>query len=219
MTLRRTMQDQAGREESGEHIFPILATETARNASSSGPPAQPTKSNEEKISVFWRVFGGTLVSIAALVAITAYQAQSNSINDLRKELSQANEARAQLVKNDEFTSARTKIWDKFQEMQKDTLALQQVKDRVGLVEEQIKAGSGTQKDLQSVQQTVSALQEKAVLRDQQLKQMDDEKKELVKELQALRERLAKLEAAKEAQPPNPKAAGPKTANPLGDDDH
>jgi myosin heavy subunit len=203
MTLRRTVHEPADCDDSGEHVFPILVAETARNASS---PALPAKPGEEKISLFWRVFGGTLVSIAALVAITAYQAQSNSINDLRNELARGNEARAQMVKNDEFTSARTKIWDKFQELQKDTIALQQVKDRVGLLEEQIKAGAATQKDVQGLQTTISAMQEKAVLRDQQFKQMDDEKKELVKELQTLRERLAKLEAARETPPANPKAS-------------
>jgi hypothetical protein len=206
MALRRTAHEHTSRDDSGEHVFPILATETTRSTGASTQPARPT---EEKISLFWRVFGGTLLSIAALVAITAYQAQNNSINDLRNELARANEARAQLVKNDEFTSARTKIWDKFQEMQKDTVTLQQVKDHVGLLEEQLKAGAVIQKDLQSLQQTVSAMQEKAVLRDQQFKQLDDEKKDLVKELQALRERLAKLEAAKETQPANPKAGSTK----------
>ena len=207
MALRRPAHEHAGRDDSGEHAFPMLAAETARNAR---PPVPAAKPAEEKISMFWRVFGGTLISIAALVAITAYQAQNSSINDLRNELTRANEARGQLVKNDEFTSARTKIWDKFQDMQKDTITLQQVKDHVGLMDDQIKAGAATQKDLQGLQQTVSAMQEKATLRDQQLKQMDDEKKDLVKELQALRERLAKLEAAKEVQPAVPKAAGAKT---------
>ncbi|HLW65175.1 MAG TPA: hypothetical protein VKS79_07650 [Gemmataceae bacterium] len=213
MALRRTMQEQSSRDDSGEHVFPILAAETVRSANESAQSAQPAKPAEEKISLFWRVFGGTLLSIAALVAITAYQAQSNSISDLRNDLTRANEARAQLVKNDEFTSARTKIWDKFQEMQKDTIALQQVKDRVGLVEEQLKAGATVQKDLQSLQQTISAMQEKAALRDQQLKQMDDDRKDLVKELQALRERLAKLEVAKESQPVVPKTGGARTVNP------
>src|SRR5262249_40545699 len=160
-----------------------------------------------------------LLSIAALVAITAYQAQSNSINELRNEIARSNEARAQLVKNDEFTTARAKIWDKFQEVQKDALVLQQVKDRVGLLEQHIKIGAATQKNLQSVQQTVSAIQEKAVLRDQQLKQMDDDRKELSKELQTLRERLAKLEAANEARPANPKIGTTRPPIPDGIDNH
>src|SRR5262245_21975181 len=165
MAHRHSVQEHSSSDESGEHVFPLLAAETTRNSTLPSQAAQPSKPNEEKISLFWRVFGGTLLSIAALVAITAYQAQSNSINELRNEIARSNEARAQLVKNDEFTTARAKIWDKFQEVQKDALVLQQVKDRVGLLEEQIKMGAATQKDLQSVQQTVSAIQEKAVLRD------------------------------------------------------
>ena len=203
MTHRR-VQEHSSCDESGEHVFPLLAAETIRNSTSPAQVAQSSKSNDEKMSLFWRVFGGTLLSIAALVVITAYQAQSSSINELRNELAHSNEAHAQFVKSDEYTSARTKIWDQLQQMQKDSLAVQQLKDRLGLLEEQIKAGAATQKDVQSLQQTISAMQEKAVLRDQQLKQMDDDRKDLCKELQALRERLAKLEASKEAQPANPK---------------
>ena len=40
---------------------------------------------EEKISLFWRVFGGTILSITALVTIQAYQALANNIHELRSD--------------------------------------------------------------------------------------------------------------------------------------
>jgi chromosome segregation ATPase len=229
MSPRRDERSNDSRSDSGEHLFPILATETTRNAAASSQPPAPPKSGDEKMSIFWRVFGGTAVSIVALVIITAYQMQNSSINDLRNELAKSNEARADLVKKEDFATSRSKIWDKLQEMQKDSVTVQQLKDRmaqmeeqnktlvaerkadqdlhatfkqqVAALEQQLKDSNASQKELQTLQQTVAALQEKATLRDQQLKQMDDEKKELVKELQAFRERLAKVEAAKDARPP------------------
>ena len=54
--------------------------------------------------MFWRVFGGTILSIFALVAVTLYNNQTNTINELRSEVNRSNEARAELVKKEEFNS-------------------------------------------------------------------------------------------------------------------
>ena len=62
------------------------------------------KKDEEKLSVFWRVFGGTLLSIGALIAITVYNNFTSTLSELRAELNKAHEARADLVRKDEFNS-------------------------------------------------------------------------------------------------------------------
>ena len=49
--------------------------------------------NEEKISIFWRVFGGTILSIVALAVITLYNSISSNISDLRNEVNREREAR------------------------------------------------------------------------------------------------------------------------------
>jgi hypothetical protein len=154
----------------------VLASETLRSASHRQPKTEPVKSGEERISMFWRIFGGTILSIAALVIITVYQSIGSSIHELRNEVSRANEARAELLKKDEFSAAKAKIWDHFQEIQKD--------QKTALT------------PVTQMQQAVAGLQEKTTLRDQQFQQAQEEHKELVKEIQALRERLAKLEGAK-----------------------
>jgi hypothetical protein len=190
MEPRQLSRARADRSDSCEHLAPLAAAETLRSSAASSARAETAKSGDEKVSLFWRVFGGTILSIAALVAITAYQSQSNSIHDLRMDLSRANEARAELVKKDEYTAARGKIWDKIQEVQKDLSQIDQLKTRIGGFDEQSKS-------VQAILQSVAALQEKSLLRDQQAKQADEERKELAKEIQALRERLAKIEARKE----------------------
>lgn len=225
---RNYRMDERG--DSSEQLFPILATETTRQAAHATPKSDPHgKSSEEKISLFWRIFGGTILSIAALVVITAYQSMSNSIHELRLAVSAGNEARAELVKKEEFQSSRTKTWDRLAEMQKEVSTMQtpvnQLRDRLAALEETTKTMSNerkemlemhatikerltqfearlngntmTQKDVQTLQSSLSALQEKSTVRDQQLKQVEDERKELLKDIQSLRERLAKIEAAKE----------------------
>jgi septal ring factor EnvC (AmiA/AmiB activator) len=55
------------------------------------------KGDEEKLSVFWRVFGGTILSICALVAVTLYNNTSTTLTELRSAVDRANEARAAAV--------------------------------------------------------------------------------------------------------------------------
>lgn len=235
---RRINRAEEERGDSSEHLFPMLASETARNAANRPLKADTAaKSGEEKVSVFWRIFGGTILSIAALVVITAYQSVTSSIHELRLAVAAGNEARAELVKKEEHQSSRTKLWDRMQEMQKEVGSVQapvnQLRDRVALLEDANKTTNGdrrethelhatikerltqfesrlngstmTQKDVQMLQTVLSALQEKTTVREQQIKQMEEERKEMLKEIQALRERLVKVEAAKEAAAAKPPA--------------
>jgi hypothetical protein len=82
---------------------PVVA-ETFRSAAQSAQP--PAKSEDEKMSLFWRVFGGTILSIAALVAITVFNNIQSSINDLRGEATRAREALASVVKREDLDRER-----------------------------------------------------------------------------------------------------------------
>lgn len=79
------------------------------------------KVDDEKISLFWRVFGGTILSIGALVAITLFNNLSSTIAELRAEINKANEARAlavaEMVRKEEFQSRMTSSWDHVQTLQ------------------------------------------------------------------------------------------------------
>jgi hypothetical protein len=141
----------------------ILAAEALRGATNGTRPAEPAPARgEERLSLFWRVFGGTLLSIAALVVVTLYQQFTSSINDLRHDIARLNEADANLVKKDEFNARASSIWS-------------------GL------------NDAKGANTGLAAVREKQALHEQQLKQADDERKELLRTVQALRERVAKLE--------------------------
>ncbi len=227
--------------EQSERIYPIITAEALRNASALHHHQPKTaKIGDERISLFWRIFGGTILSIVALVIITACQSVYSSIRDLQKDIARLNEGKAEFVRADEYSATRTKTWERFAEVQKDVASqsapINQMKDRIGQLEEQCKALGAdrkdaqelsatlkerltqfeqqlnaikmSQKDMLTVQQTLSALQEKTTLRDQQFTQFEEERKDMQKDLLALRERIARIEAIKEPQAP----AKPTTPN-------
>ena len=97
------------------------------------PPAD--KPGEEKISLFWRVFGGTLISVAALAVVTMYNAVTTNVSelrgelartsaelsrqqaDLRTDLGRSNEAKADLLPKAEFATRMTTAWDAVKNLQ------------------------------------------------------------------------------------------------------
>ena len=192
------------------------------------PRPDPTHRHpDDRLSVFWRVFGGTILSITALVAITLYNNLSNTINELRTEVSRANEARAELVKKEEFNARTQNIWDRVQTLQelRATVAglkeqvsgfsekqgdLKSVRDQLGLLEQRLKMAEDDHKALAKAENTITALEQKAAARDAQFKAAEEERKELAKQLLELRERLAKVEGVTEVKPM------PKSATAKGD---
>jgi chromosome segregation ATPase len=81
------------------------------------PNDAKSKSDDERMSLFWRVFGGTILSIAALVAVTIFNNLSGTISELRSEISRINEARGELIKKDEFNSRITTVYERAQALQ------------------------------------------------------------------------------------------------------
>jgi septal ring factor EnvC (AmiA/AmiB activator) len=137
----------------------LMAGETLRR--SAEPPAAPPapSKGEERISLFWRVFGGTLLSIAALVVMTVYQQFASALNDLRGQIAHLNESHAELAKKDDLNTRATSLWGALKDITTDASSL---KTRTALLEAQLKA-------------------------------TEDDRKELQKEMQGLRERLRVLE--------------------------
>ncbi|HEY2784755.1 MAG TPA: hypothetical protein VGJ05_07230 [Fimbriiglobus sp.] len=92
----------------------LLAAESLR------PKANATSrkgNDEERMSLFWRVFGGTILSICALVAITLFNNFSNTLTEIRADIAKLNEARADSIRKDEFNARTTNTWDRVQVVQ------------------------------------------------------------------------------------------------------
>lgn len=69
----------------------ILAAETLRTGDSAGKRPRDGEKADEKASMFWRVFGGTILSIAALMFFNAYQSLANNIHEARNDLGRMRE--------------------------------------------------------------------------------------------------------------------------------
>jgi hypothetical protein len=191
---------------------PVLAAETLRSAASSA--AAPAR-GEERGSVFWRVCGGTVLSIVALVAVTLYQQLTAAVNelrssvaalntDLRKDLTQLSQAHADLVKKDEFNGRLTTVWNSVKELQALSASVSMLKERALVRDQQEKADAEVReqmrKEVQTLEAAVTVLKERLTVREQQA-QAEQAQRELMQGLQQLRERLANVEGRQAAAAP------------------
>ncbi len=199
--------------ESSANANPKLTTSTSNN------------STEEKIPLFWRIFGATILSTVVLIAVTIFNNFTSTVTDLRNEISRINENRGDLVKKDDVNLIRQNLNERQQEtnrLQADYTSLKQsvntLTDRhqyvstksrtvqeglrtdLDVVKQNISKQEAINKtideDHQKVQQlsaTISILQEKISNQDRQLQLVNQENRGLVRDLQTLRERIAKLE--------------------------
>lgn len=172
----------------------MASAEVLRQQAASGAAQEAKKDDEKGMPVFWRVFGGTVLSIAALVLMTAYQGITGSIadlrselnhtgTDLRKEIVRITEAQAELLKKEETDSRLSTVWRSLKEMQEERKELTALRERCqGLMS----AFKSSEVERQKTAQEVQRLRERAAV--------EEERRALVLEVQKLRERLAGLEA-------------------------
>jgi DNA repair exonuclease SbcCD ATPase subunit len=124
-------QKRLGRdEERDNNADGMTATELMRSAAETSRAESTEARNEEKISIFWRVFGGTILSIVALAVITLYNSISSNISDLRNELNREREARADLVKKDEFNSRTTSQYERMRSYESLKIEQEGLKERL-----------------------------------------------------------------------------------------
>lgn len=110
MIVRRMDHDGADRRNNATDAG--LMAEALRLADATGqatdaPQPEPAKKkDEEGMSLFWRVFGGTILSITALVVITLVNNVSATITELRAEVAKVNEAKADFARKDDLNALR-----------------------------------------------------------------------------------------------------------------
>lgn len=103
--------------------------------------------SEDKLSLFWRVFGGTLISIAGLVAVTVYQQFNNNMNEIRNEITQINATHADFIKKDEFNTRSNLIWNSLKEMHTASTQVSALQERSHLLEQQLKVAEEERRNL------------------------------------------------------------------------
>jgi hypothetical protein len=124
----------------------ILAAETLRSGDT--PPKQKgSEKAEEKISVFWRVFGGTILSITALSVISAYQGLANNIHELRADVGHLRETSGEYIKKDEFNSRITPVWTGIEKAQAVVPSVTVLSNKTTTLESQLAAADHERKEL------------------------------------------------------------------------
>jgi chromosome segregation ATPase len=173
----------------------ILAAETMRSAGESAAAAGKTPAKEEeRVSLFWRLFGGTILSITSLVLITLYNNLSTGISDLRNDLNKQRDAMNELVKKEDFNTRSTNIYDRIRGLDALKVEIEGLRERVtadvaavgALKKETAAAVDGMRKDLAASLEAVK--KDVAAASDQQKK---DEALMVV-----LKERIAAAEELK-----------------------
>ncbi len=122
------IETNSGREGGAGHA--VAMSEATRSAAESSSPAKTEEhKTDEQVSLFWRVFGGTLLSMVALGAITLYNSITTSIAELRNELNRERDARAELVKKDEFNTRASSQSDRIRSFEGLKIDFEGLKER------------------------------------------------------------------------------------------
>ncbi|HEY1381246.1 MAG TPA: hypothetical protein VGF55_30885 [Gemmataceae bacterium] len=174
----------------------ILAAETLRAGDTADKRPKDGEKTEERISVFWRVFGGTILSITALMVISAYQTLANGIHEVRTDLGRLREATADFIKKDEFNSRTTKLWDGIREVQAIDPKVTVLTNRLTAQETQLTAADRERKEMQTAILQLTALKDRLAAADDARKLTEHDHRELqaaAATLAALKEKDAALE--------------------------
>jgi hypothetical protein len=184
-------------------LFPLQeveVVETLRSAAESarqgGEAEKKEKEKDDGIPVFWRVFGGTVISILSLFTITAYNNFNAGLAEVKSELSGfTGELRKDLARLDDLQDAALlredcetvmrSVWRNLDDLgasQKELVALREQCE--GLLA-RFKQGTQERRALEG---------ELQALREEQA--ADAERKALADEVGRLKERLAHLEGRK-----------------------
>jgi hypothetical protein len=134
----------------------LLLAETVRATTGTAERADEGGSGELRLSTFWRLFGGTLLSVATLVIITLCQQFSTGLNDLRREILRLNQAQGELVKADDFKSRTRALWEWLKELEATRAALTGLQEKSALLQERLRAA---EKENSTLAHEVRALQE------------------------------------------------------------
>jgi hypothetical protein len=184
----------------------ILAAETLRSGDTAGKPPREGDKAEEKMSMFWRVFGGTILSITALMFFNAYQSLANNIHEVRTDLGRVRESSGEYIKKDDFNARNTTLWTGIRDAQGVVPTVTVLTSKVSALEGQLAAAERERKEMQSALLQLPAMKERDAALEKLVKDGEAERRDMCRELLQLRERMAKLEGLQEAKPNGVKPA-------------
>lgn len=167
-----------------------------------GRPPEPTPakpSDDEKMSLFWRVFGGTILSIVALVAVTLYNGLTGSITELRGELHRLSEAKADLIKKDEFNGRWTQMWTRVQELAAVQVTVTALKEQFTQTCDRLSTAQKEGKDGLDATRTAVGTMREAMLALEAANKQDEKDRLALSQVQASVQAMSEKLLARELQ--------------------
>jgi hypothetical protein len=152
----------------------VLVEESMRSATTpSGAAVSGLASPSiDKVPLFWQVFGGTIVSVVALMVITAFNQLNSYATDLRRDV---NQLQVEQVRKDELNVRLNTLWKSVKDLQTTTASRASVEESTGVLHHD--------------------LETRIKANDDQLKDVQRQMEQLGHRVQALAERLAAVESA------------------------
>lgn len=194
--------DEAGTGGPGSRV---AVTETMRSAATSGTTKIKGKKDDEHMSLFWRVFGGTILSISALVVMTLYNNLAGGISDLRADLAKERDARGDMVKKDDFNGRSSNIYERIRQLDGLKADIEGLKERTSTnttaIEGMKKDAAAAVEELKKdVTATVDGLKKDVAATADQVKKdeaLSDVLKERVATVESVKKDVASLESLKD----------------------
>ena len=151
----------------------VLADEAMRSAATPSNAAltRLAAPTGEKIPLFWQIFGGTIVSVVALMIITAFSQLNSNATDLRRDV---NQLQAEQVRKDELNVRLNALWKSINDLQATTASRASLEESTGVLHRDLETRIKTD--------------------DEQLKGLQHQLEQISRRVQALAERVASTEA-------------------------
>ena len=181
----------------------LSASESLRTGTASGASPTHDPKDDDKISIFWRVFGGTLLSIVALVAVTLYNTLNSGISDLRAELTREREARLTFARKDEVEAHLKTQYERIRTVEGYKADIETMKERlstsIAAIESNRKEVGGSIDGLRKETAGIDVLKERLAGMAAELKLAREEVQRLQQEVE--KTKIAELErkATRDAQ--------------------
>jgi hypothetical protein len=129
-------------------------------------------------TLLWGISGGTILSAVGFVALALFEQYNDSINELQRDLKHFNEVSADHVKKEDLRHRMSNVMEALKVLHATDANLT--------------------KELHGANLAATARDARLIQLEQEMKRMEDERRDLVKELQRLRERLAMVEGRQAA---------------------
>jgi len=174
------------------------------------PKLRTRREFEEDYTPLWiKIFGGSILSIAFLCVITLTSYIVNNINGIQTQINYLN---TEMTSKKEFADRQKAIWDSMKVDSDNIAGLKErmnyidslAKERQLLMEKHEVKIAEQNKALELANKEIASHKERANSAEAQLTQFREESRQLQKDIQSLRERVAAIEGKSGAPAPENK---------------